>query len=78
MFMSSIWTEPELRELIAAWKQAWLRASTGKSYTIDGRTLTRYDLDEIEATLGKLQDKLSELESGSGPWLGRAVFRRPF
>ena len=50
MFMSSIWTEPELRELIAAWKQAWLRASTGKSYTIGGRTLTRYDLDEIEAT----------------------------
>lgn len=75
--MSSIWTESELRELIAAWKQAWLKASTGKSYTIGGRTLTRYDLDEIEETLGKLQEALAELETGSGPWIGRTVFRRP-
>lgn len=75
--MPSIWTRSELLELIAAWKKAYLAASTGKSYAIGSRNLTRYDIKEIEATLDKLREELATLDMGSGPYLGRAVFRRP-
>lgn len=75
--MASIWTRTELLEFIAAWKKAYLAASTGKSYTIGNHTLNRYDLPQIEATLQKLQEELAALETGSGPYLGRAIFRRP-
>ena len=52
--MSTIWTREELLGLIACWKAAYKAASTGKSYTVQGRTLTRYDLPEnymLTATL---------------------------
>lgn len=75
--MSSIWTKPELLEQIALWKKAYAAVSAGQSYTIGGRSLTRVDADKIFAQIKKLQNELAELETGSGPWLGRAVFRRP-
>lgn len=75
--MSSIWTRSELLELIAAWKKAYLAASTGKTYSIGGRSLSRYDLKEIEDTLGRLKDELASFETGSGPHIGRLIFRRP-
>ena len=49
--MSTIWTREELLELIACWKAAYKAASTGKSYTVQGRTLIRYDLPEIRRQL---------------------------
>ena len=49
--MSTIWTREELLDLIACWKAAYKAASTGKSYTVQGRTLTRYDLPEIRQQL---------------------------
>ena len=42
-----VWTREELLSLLADWKAAYKAASTGKSYTIGSRTLTRYDLAEI-------------------------------
>ena len=53
--MSTIWTREELLDLIACWKAAYKAASTGKSYTVQGRTLTRYDLPEIRQQLVYLQ-----------------------
>ena len=53
--MSTIWTREELLGLIACWKAAYKAASTGKSYTVQGRTLTRYDLPEIRQQLVYLQ-----------------------
>lgn len=49
--MSTIWTREELLGLIACWKAAYKAASTGKSYTVQGRTLTRYDLPESASSL---------------------------
>lgn len=55
--MSTIWTREELLDLIACWKAAYKAASTGKSYTVQGRTLTRYDLPEIRQQLVYLQGR---------------------
>lgn len=74
----SIWTEEELREQIAAWKQALLSASTGKSYTIGSRTLTAHDLPQIRQQLEWLHGQLSMLSEGcgAGPRFVRAMPRR--
>ncbi len=60
----SIWTHEELTELISCWKAAYKAASTGKSYTVQGRTLTRYDLPEIRQQLAYLEGELVALETG--------------
>ena len=62
----AIWTRAELLRLIDAWKAAYLAASTGKSYTIGSRTLTRYDLNEIERTLDRLSAELDKLDGKGG------------
>ena len=62
--MSTIWTREELLGLIACWKAAYKAASTGKSYTVQGRTLTRYDLPEIRQQLVYLQGELAALDTG--------------
>lgn len=62
----SIWTKSELIEQLDAWKAAYKAASTGKSYTIQGRSLTRYDLKEIRDQLAYLQGELASLENGGG------------
>lgn len=54
----SIYTIPELQEAISQWKTALSLCATGKSYQIDGRTLTRYDLPAIRAHLTWLQSQL--------------------
>ena len=58
----SIWTREELQDLIAAWKAAYKAAATGQSYTIQGRSLTRYDLPEIRKQLAYLEGELAALE----------------
>ncbi|WP_022656126.1 DUF6148 family protein [uncultured Desulfovibrio sp.] len=74
--MASIWTRDELHTLIADWKAAYRAASTGKSYTIDGRTLTRYELPEIRQQLTYLENQLAALDGKRGPVFVRAQFRR--
>lgn len=75
----TIWTREELLSLIADWKAAYKAASTGKSYAIAGRTLTRYDLAHIRAQLAYLEKELAALpENGGKRGLAfvRAKFRR--
>lgn len=61
MGTSSIWTHEELTSLIAAYKAAYMAASSGKSYSIDGRTLTRQDIPEILRQLDYLKGELAAL-----------------
>lgn len=63
--MSSIWTRDELIQLISSWKAAYKAASSGQSYTIDGRTLTRQNVPEIRNQLSYLERQLDAL-SGKG------------
>lgn len=72
----SIWSREELLSLLADWKAAYRAASTGKSYTIANRTLTRYDLPEIREQLSYLENELAALSGGRGPAFVRARFRR--
>lgn len=73
----SIWTEQELKEQIALWKTAYSKASTGQSYTIGSRTLTRYDLPSIRNQLSYLEGELNKATSNRKPLaVVRAIFRR--
>lgn len=66
--ISSVWTRQELLEARALWKKAYLAAASGQSYTIDGRSLTRQDIDDIVAQLDYIQKELDKLDgSGGGP-----------
>lgn len=71
----SIYTETELKEAIEQWKTALSLCATGKSYQIDGRTLTRYDLAEIRAHLSWLQSQL-DLAQGRRVVCVRPMIRR--
>lgn len=62
----NIWTRQEITEQLQAWKAALLAASTGKSYTIGSRTLTRYDLADIRAQLKYWENELAALNSPRG------------
>lgn len=72
----SIWTREELLTLLADWKAAYRAASTGKSYTISNRTLTRYDLPEIRNQLSYLENELAALNGRRGPVFVQARYRR--
>jgi len=61
----SIWTHEELLDLIARWKAAYKAASSGQSYSINGRSLTRQNLSEIRSQLDFLQRELDAL-TGNG------------
>lgn len=76
--MSTIWTREELLDLIACWKAAYKAGRPrGKSYTVQGRTLTRYDLPEIRQQLVYLQGELAALDTGRrGPAIVLARVRR--
>ncbi|MDE7065259.1 MAG: hypothetical protein K2O70_07310 [Desulfovibrionaceae bacterium] len=71
-----MWSREELLSLLADWKAAYRAASTGKSYAIGGRTLTRYDLSEIRGQLSYLKNELAALDGRRGPVFVRARFRR--
>lgn len=73
--MSSIWSREELLSLLADWKAAYKAASTGKSYMIQGRTLTRYDLSDIRSQISYLQGELSALDGRRGSL--RVIMRVP-
>lgn len=65
--MTSIWTREELLSLLADWKAAYKAASTGKSYSISGRTLTRYDLADIRSQISYIESELAVLNGRRGP-----------
>lgn len=74
---TSIWTREELTSLIASWKAAYAAASTSKSYSIDGRSLTRQDIPEIQRQLRYLQGELAALSGQKqGPVIVQARVRR--
>lgn len=73
--MSLIWSREELLELLCEWKKAYKAAATGKSYTISGRALTRYDLPEIRGQLEYLQGQLDALSGRRGPFFVRGRLR---
>lgn len=75
--MDSLWSRDELLALIAAWKAAYKAASTGKSYQIDGRMLSRQDVPEILRQLKCLRKELAALSGkGRGPTFVTARVRR--
>lgn len=49
---------PTDAELLAAFKSALLSVSTGQSYTINNRTLTRANLKEIRETIAWLEQRI--------------------
>ena len=74
--MRSIFTREELLNEIANWKAAYSAASTGKSYSIAGRSLTRQDLPLIREQLAFLQREMRALTTGSSMQKRQALVRR--
>ena len=70
-----IYTREEIAIEIGRWKDALKACATGKTYTIDGRQLTRYDLAEIRRHLEWLAGIEASLD-GQGTILARPVVRR--
>lgn len=68
----TIYTKEELEAELAEWKQALRACATGKSYTIDGQTLTRQNMADIRAHISWLMGEMAKLEGRSS-----AVFVRP-
>ena len=62
----SVWNRSELLDLISRWKSAYLAVSSGKSYSIAGRSLTYQDVETIRAQLDFLQRELEALDGKSG------------
>lgn len=63
----------ELTELRGDWYQALRAVSTGQSYVIAGRTLTRVDAEEIRRQLAYFDGQLEAVQAGRGP--GARVLR---
>jgi hypothetical protein len=70
-----LYTREEIASEISRWKDALKACATGKTYTIDGRQLTRYNLDEIRRHLEWLAGIESQLD-GQATILARPVVRR--
>lgn len=76
--MSSIASEEaELREEIALTREAIRACLKSKSYSVGNRSLVHQELADLRAHLKDLKNQLAELTIGSGPWFGRAMYRRP-
>jgi hypothetical protein len=58
------YTLEEAREELELWKEAKRAAATGKAYAIGSRSLTRYDLAEINREIEKFAEIVEALVSG--------------
>jgi hypothetical protein len=69
------WIElEEAREMLRMWIDAEKSVSTGQSYKIGSRSLTRVDLSEIVAQQNRWRNEVEKLESGrTGARVMRAV-----
>ena len=72
----TLWTRAELLSLIDLWKAAYKAAATGKTYSIEGRSLTRQDLPEIRKQLDYLGNELAALKGRGGPFFVQGRVRR--
>lgn len=73
----AIFTAAELSEQKSAWKAALLAVSTGQSYTIGRRTLTRADAKVIRDMLEWLDEEDAKLSaSAAGPFFAQGRPRR--
>lgn len=72
----ALYTKEEVTAEIALWKQALSACATGKTYTIDGRQLTRYDLAEIRRHLLWLADVEAAIDGQQTTILARPMVRR--
>lgn len=71
------YTLSEAQEELAVWKAAKRAAATGQSYAIEGRSLTRQNLSEINAQIDFFAEVADALTSGrSGPIFVTARVRR--
>lgn len=62
------YTLSEAQSELQVWKTAKRYAAVGKSYSIGTRSLTRYDLDEINREIAFFSDVVTALEGGGhGP-----------
>lgn len=58
----SVWTHQELQNHIAACKKALLAATTGESYSIEGRSLTRQKIEALRSQLAYYESELAKLD----------------
>ncbi len=63
----SIFTLAEINAVIDRWKAALTAVSTGLSYEIGDRKLTRADVGEIRKTLTWLDEERQALTGQAGP-----------
>lgn len=54
-------TLAEAETALAAWDAALVAASRNQSYSIEGRSLTRADVDEIRQTIDWLEARIARL-----------------
>lgn len=73
---AAIYTREELQAEMSLWKKALSACATGKSYSIDGRSLTRHDLPSIRQHLAWLQDQLAAIDNRANTYFVRPMFRR--
>lgn len=60
---------------LEAWYEAELKASTGQSYTIGSRTLTRVNIPEIRKQIEYWENRIAGLEKGGRGRVRRAIPR---
>lgn len=65
----SIWTEEELLEHIAIYKDAMKKLAFAQEYVIGKRRVTRSDIPDIKNTLAYYRDELRKLKGTGGPIL---------
>ena len=68
------YTKEELQAQLAELKKAYAAAATGKSYTIDGQTVTRQSLVDLRAAISDVSNQLAAMEPKRRP---ATVFVRP-
>lgn len=72
----AIFTAAEIEEQMTLWKAALSAVSTGQSYAMGSRTLTRANTDEIWRTLERLDVQKEALAGRTGPHFAAGRVRR--
>lgn len=74
----SIWTKEELQKQIKEYKEALLACTSGKSYSIGSRSLTRSDMQEIKNMLDYFEGELNKINNVQSSFIARAKIHGPF
>ncbi|MFC4102921.1 DUF6148 family protein [Paenibacillus xanthanilyticus] len=62
---ASAWTLEEAQAALGQWKQALMAVSTGQSYTIGGRSLTRASIKDIKDMIDYFANEITKLEAAA-------------